>query len=63
MKPAYYRIKYNLTEANEISEMINRDLKELHYLVKKSIQPLIDLIGCDIPESEVAYLTMLIGGG
>lgn len=62
MKPAYYRIKYNLTEANEISEMINRDLKELHYLVKKSIQPLIDLIGCDIPESEVAYLTMLIGG-
>lgn len=62
MKPAYYRIKYNLTETNEIYEMVNRDIKELHYLVKKSIQPLIDLIGCHIPESEVAYLTMLIGG-
>jgi transcriptional antiterminator/mannitol/fructose-specific phosphotransferase system IIA component (Ntr-type) len=62
MKPAYYRIKYNLTEANDVYEMVNRDFKELHYLVKKSIQPLIDLIGCNIPESEVAYLTMLIGG-
>ncbi|WP_044747638.1 BglG family transcription antiterminator [Bacillus alveayuensis] len=62
MKPAYYRIKYNLTEANDIYEMVNRDFKELHYLVKKSIQPLINLIGCNIPESEVAYLTMLIGG-
>jgi transcriptional antiterminator/mannitol/fructose-specific phosphotransferase system IIA component (Ntr-type) len=62
MKPAYYRIKYHLTEANEMYEMVNQDFKELHHLVKKSIQPLIDLIGCDIPESEVVYLTILIGG-
>ncbi|KYD04370.1 BglG family transcription antiterminator [Saccharococcus caldoxylosilyticus] len=65
MKPAYYRIKYNLTEVNdmyEIVKIVNRDFKELHHLVKKSIQPLVDLIGCDIPESETVYLTMLIGG-
>jgi transcriptional antiterminator/mannitol/fructose-specific phosphotransferase system IIA component (Ntr-type) len=62
MKPAYYRIKYHLTEANDMYEMVNQDFKELHHLVKKSIQPLIDLIGCDIPESEVVYLTILIGG-
>ncbi|QPA32264.1 BglG family transcription antiterminator [Thermaerobacillus caldiproteolyticus] len=62
MKPAYYRIKYHLTEANDMYEMVSQDFKELHHLVKKSIQPLIDLIGCDIPESEVVYLTMLIGG-
>jgi transcriptional antiterminator len=49
MKPAYYRIKYHLTEANDMYEMVNQDFKELHHLVKKSIQPLIDLIGCDIP--------------
>ncbi|MBA2876037.1 BglG family transcription antiterminator [Thermaerobacillus caldiproteolyticus] len=62
MKPAYYRIKYHLTEANDMYEIVSQDFKELHHLVKKSIQPLIDLIGCDIPESEVVYLTMLIGG-
>jgi transcriptional antiterminator/mannitol/fructose-specific phosphotransferase system IIA component (Ntr-type) len=62
MKPAYYRIKYHLTEANDMYEMVNQDFKELHHLVKKSIQPLIDLIGCEIPESEVVYLTILIGG-
>ncbi|ALF10360.1 BglG family transcription antiterminator [Parageobacillus thermoglucosidasius] len=65
MKPAYYRIKYNLTEVNEMYEIVkivNHNFKELHHLVKKSIQTLVDLIGCDIPESEIVYLTMLIGG-
>lgn len=62
MKPAYYRIKYKLTEVNDLHEIVNRDFKELHHLVKKSTQPLADLIGSEIPESETIYLTMLIGG-
>ncbi|AKP45677.1 MULTISPECIES: BglG family transcription antiterminator [Bacillus] len=62
MKPAYYRIKYRLTEANNMHEVVNKDFKELHHLVKKSIQPLVHLIGCDIPENEIIYFTMLIGG-
>src|SRR5699024_365979 len=32
------------------------------HLVKQSTAPLANLIGNEIPESEVAYLTMLIGG-
>lgn len=63
MKPAYYRIKYRLTEANNMHEVVNKDFKELHHLVKKSIQPLVHLIGCDIPENEIIYFTMLIGDG
>lgn len=62
MKPAYFRIKYNLTDTNDVLDDINKNFKELHHLVKKSVKPLEDLIGSAIPESEIAYLTILIGG-
>lgn len=62
VKPAYYRIKYKLTIYNPLQESVSNEFKELHHLVKKSTKPLSDLIGCEIPESESTYLTMLIGG-
>ncbi|NOU83328.1 PRD domain-containing protein [Paenibacillus sp. LMG 31459] len=62
LKPAYYRIKYQLTIANPLQETIGKEFKELHHLVKQSSTPLRRLIGVDIPESETTYLTMLIGG-
>src|SRR5690625_3038566 len=60
--PAYYRIKYHLTEVEDIENPINKKYKELHHLVAQSTKPIADLIGNDIPESETTYLTMLIGG-
>ncbi|MEC5423077.1 BglG family transcription antiterminator [Virgibacillus sp. C22-A2] len=62
VKPAYYRIKYQLTEVNDNEDMVSKEFKELHHLVKQSTTPLSDLIGTRIPESETTYLTMLIGG-
>ncbi|MBW4081419.1 BglG family transcription antiterminator [Paenibacillus sp. S150] len=62
LKPAYYRIKYQLTIANPLQETVGKEFKELHHLVKQSSVPLRELIGVDIPESETTYLTMLIGG-
>ena len=63
VQPAYYRIKYQLTEVNDIgSSLIKLEYKELHHLVTQSTKPLATLIGKEIPESETAYLTMLIGG-
>ncbi|MDY0404628.1 BglG family transcription antiterminator [Virgibacillus sp. 179-BFC.A HS] len=62
VKPAYYRIKYHLTELNDVQESVSKDFQALHHLVKKSTKPLADLIGAKIPESETIYLTMLIGG-
>ena len=35
IKPAYYRIKYQLTEVNDLHEIVNKDFKELHHLVQK----------------------------
>src|SRR5699024_12689554 len=60
--PAYYRIKYQLTEVGDIENLVSKDYKELHHLVGQSTKPLADLIGSDIPDSETTYLTMLIGG-
>lgn len=62
VKPAYYRIKYHLTEINDYHDSVSKEFLALHHLVKKSTKPLENLIGMEIPESETAYLTMLIGG-
>lgn len=62
VKPAYYRIKYHLTEVMEVENPISEELKELHHLVKKSTSPLSQFIGVKVPDSETVYLSMLIGG-
>ncbi|MBH8599634.1 BglG family transcription antiterminator [Thermoactinomyces sp. CICC 10523] len=62
IKPAYYRIKYQLTNTVVFQGSLSKEFKELHHLVKRSIGPLEELIGTDIPENEIAFITMLIGG-
>ncbi len=62
IKPAYYRIKYKLTETMEVQETLSKEFKELHHLVKRSTAPLKKLIGEDIPDNELTFITMLIGG-
>jgi transcriptional antiterminator/mannitol/fructose-specific phosphotransferase system IIA component (Ntr-type) len=62
IKPAYYRIKYQLTNTVVFQGSLSKEFKELHHLVKRSIGPLKELIGADIPENEIAFITMLIGG-
>lgn len=63
LKPAYYRVKYQLTELNDVGyTLIEKEYKELHHLVSQSTKPLEKLVGSVIPDNEVAYLTMLIGG-
>ncbi|GAB3056931.1 BglG family transcription antiterminator [Salinicoccus sesuvii] len=60
--PAYYRIKYHLTETADVKSFIVQDYRELFHLIDQSTSPLEKLIGSKIPDNEVAYLTMLIGG-
>jgi mannitol/fructose-specific phosphotransferase system IIA component (Ntr-type) len=62
IRPAYYRIKYQLTELIDMQNTVSKDYMELHHLVQQSTKPLEDLIGRKIPESETTFLTMLIGG-
>ncbi len=61
-KPAYYRIKYNLTTDYGILDKIGKEFDILHYIVKQSINPLREYLNSDIPEKEVMFITLFIGG-
>ncbi|GEN85824.1 BglG family transcription antiterminator [Oceanobacillus sp. FSL W8-0428] len=60
--PAYYRIKYRLSELNQVDISFTKDFKELHYLVKKTLTPFAKLFDQPIPENEIIYFSILIGG-
>ncbi|SDJ58428.1 BglG family transcription antiterminator [Salimicrobium halophilum] len=60
--PAYFRIKYRLTDLIYAPEVFSRELRDIHHIVKQSLAPLERMIGTVIPENESAYISMLIGG-
>jgi transcriptional antiterminator/mannitol/fructose-specific phosphotransferase system IIA component (Ntr-type) len=62
LRPAYYRIIYGIPFDNPMLDVVVKEHGELHHLVKKSIHSFKVLLKKDIPESECAYITMLIGG-
>jgi len=62
MMPAYYRIKYQLTTNYSMVEKVSEEFEAIHYMVKDSLKPLEDYINCKIPENEIGFLTILIGG-
>ncbi|MGG5253649.1 BglG family transcription antiterminator [Neobacillus sp. SM06] len=61
LRPALYRVKYQLKVENPLLESVLKEHGELHHLVKKAVVPLEEAIGLKFPESESAYLTMLFG--
>ncbi|WP_035052375.1 BglG family transcription antiterminator [Carnobacterium pleistocenium] len=61
-KPAYYRIKYNLTTDYSILDKIGKEFDILHYIVKQSIDPLRECLNSEIPEKESMFITLFIGG-
>lgn len=62
IKPAYYRIKYQLTDHIHFQGAFSKEFKELHHLVRHATSPLKELIGSEIPENETVYIAMFIGG-
>ncbi|MFD0828895.1 BglG family transcription antiterminator [Neobacillus sp. M.A.Huq-85] len=62
MKPAYYRIKYHLTTNYTMIEKVSDEFEAIHFIVKDSVKPLEEYIGAPIPESEIMFLTIFLGG-
>ncbi|TWI59314.1 BglG family transcription antiterminator [Halalkalibacter nanhaiisediminis] len=62
MKPAYYRIKYSLTTNYSILDKVSEEFEAIHFIVKDSIRPFEDYIGSPVPESEIMFITIFIGG-
>ncbi|MBU9713980.1 BglG family transcription antiterminator [Evansella tamaricis] len=62
LKPAYYRIKYNVSLLEVNTERVIKEFPEIFRLTKKTIHPLEQLVGGKITDSETAYISMHFGG-
>lgn len=61
-KPAYYRIKYDLSTGNVLYDKIRSEYKVLHNFVRQSISPLEKFFQTEIADEEIAYITLFVGG-
>lgn len=61
-KPAYYRIKYDLSMGNVLYDKIRSEYKVLHDFVRQSITPLERFFQTEIADEEIAYITLFVGG-
>lgn len=61
-KPAYYRIKYNLSFENVLYDKIVTKYSILHNFIKQSFKPVEQFFGTRISDKEIAYVTLFIGG-
>lgn len=61
-RPAYYRIKYNISVENVLYERIRTEYRVLHNFVRESITPLEKFFQTTIKDEEIAYITLFIGG-
>lgn len=61
-KPAYYRIKYDLSTGNVLYDKIRSEYSVLHDFVRQSISPLEAFFQTEIADEEIAYITLFVGG-
>lgn len=57
-RPAYYRLLFKLPIYNPLCERVKEEYSELFALVKETMKPFNDLFGDEIPDDELAYLTI-----
>lgn len=62
LKPAYYRIKYNVQMENELTKSIQEGYPEIYRLTDKVIPRLEALLKKKVSENEIAYLAVHFGG-
>ncbi|WP_390216948.1 BglG family transcription antiterminator [Halobacillus seohaensis] len=62
IKPTYYRLKYGVQIANELSERIQEDYPDIYHLTKRVMLHLEYYVGQPIPDEETAYITLHFGG-
>ncbi|RDW15338.1 BglG family transcription antiterminator [Oceanobacillus chungangensis] len=61
LKPAYYRMKFNIPITNPHLEKIKQEYFDLFVLVKKSLSRLEELLMVPITEDEIGYITVHFG--
>ena len=61
-KPAYYRIRYHLLNTSSVHDLVVKEFSHLHEMVRRASVPFEKLLHCEIPDEEMAFLTVLFGG-
>ncbi|OCG19846.1 BglG family transcription antiterminator [Gilliamella sp. App4-10] len=61
-KPAYYRIRYHISNINSVYDIVLQEFSHLHEMVRKAISPFEKILHCNMPDEEVAFITVLLGG-
>lgn len=61
-KPAYYRIRYHLANISSVYDLVVKEFSHLHEMVRRSAVPFEKMLHCEIPDEEMAFLTVLFGG-
>lgn len=62
LKPAFYRVKYGLDVEKNIVDAVKSQFEEVYFLTQKVIEPFEKLIGKQLPENEIAYISFHFGG-
>lgn len=60
-RPAYYRLLFKLPIHNPLCEKVKEEYRELYKLVQETMKPFCELFDQEIPEDELAYLTIHFG--
>lgn len=61
-KPAYYRIRYHIANNNSVYDIVLQEFGHLHEITRRAIAPFEQLLHCEMPDEEVAFITVLFGG-
>lgn len=61
-KPAYYRIRYHLTNTSSVYDLVVKEFSHLHEMVRRAAVLFEKRLHCEIPDEEMAFLTVLFGG-
>lgn len=59
--PAFYRIRYDFHLENSITELVLPQYEYLHNLVRRAAKPFEAMLGKEIPDDELIYITVLFG--
>ncbi|SDZ65660.1 Transcriptional antiterminator [Evansella caseinilytica] len=57
-RPVYYRLYFRFPIVNPLGEKIKKEYHNLYRIVHETLKPIGAIFGSDIPEEEVAFLTM-----
>lgn len=62
LKPAYYRIKYQIEVINPSSPEVKTNYSDVFEITDKALQSFKELLNLQIPDREIAYIAILFGG-